>query len=58
MDYDAQQFVQVVFNLSLEIYELASKAASRRGMALEDYLCVLVCCDIDGTLPLWHEPWR
>ncbi len=58
MDEDDEEFVQVEFKLSPDIYELASRAARKRGMALEDYLSVLIRCDIEGTLPLWHEPWR
>jgi hypothetical protein len=56
MDNDDQEFVQVEFQLPLHLYELASEAARRRAMALEDYVSVLVCCDIEGTLPLWHKP--
>jgi uncharacterized membrane protein YebE (DUF533 family) len=58
IDKDDQEFVQVEFELPPDVYELAALAARRRGMALEDFLSILVRCDIEGTLPLWHKPWQ
>jgi hypothetical protein len=54
MDNDDQELVQVEFELPPDIY--AARAARRRGMALEDFLSVVVLSYLKGTLPLWHKP--
>jgi hypothetical protein len=47
---DDEEIVEVRVDLPADVCELARADARKRGMALEDYLSVLIRCDIEGTV--------
>jgi hypothetical protein len=49
MEDDDEEIVEVRAELSLDLYELMSQTARKRGMASDDFLSVLVVCDMQGT---------
>jgi hypothetical protein len=51
MEGDAEEIVEVRAELPPDLYALVREGARKRGMAPEDFLSILVECDIRGTEP-------
>ena len=55
MEGDAEEIVEVRVEVPPDLYALVREGARKRGMAPEDFLSILVECDIKGIEPLWRR---
>ena len=55
MEGDAEEIVEVRVELPPDLYALVRECSRKRGMAPEDFLSILVECDIKGLQPLWRR---